>query len=88
MQRVGERGGEIMFVGIKEGSKLIGITPSELRAGLKEGRYPFIMRGKAYLINPDTILKELEQEAQQNRRQTLDAKEKEEAYVTSECDGI
>lgn len=78
MQRAGERGGKIMFVGIKEGSKLIGVTPSELRAGLKEGRYPFIMRGNTYLINPDIILRELEQEAQQNRKQILDKREKEE----------
>lgn len=63
-----------MFVGIKEGSRLIGITPRELRMGLREGRYPFIVRGGAYLVNPEMILIELDNEAEKNRQEILNKK--------------
>lgn len=57
------------MLGIKEASQKLGISTSYLKKGIKENTIPYIKSGKKYYILCDSLMKQLEEEAQ-NRMKT------------------
>ena len=51
---------------IPAASTITGLSQCNLRAGIKSGKYPFIMSGGTYLVHVPALMKVLESEAMTN----------------------